>query len=93
MTEFLNQHLIHRQNHFAPLIRVQPDTLRPLVFCRTFGGEDFLCTDWEVSELPDGIYETPQEAIDYRSYLAKSACLACQATGFEGGSPELRDLV
>lgn len=80
-----------RQNQFAALLGIDdPEQLRHLQFCGDCGGQDYQWTDWATSELPMlGFIKNHQDALDYRTYLAETACKSCDATGFEAGSFEL----
>ncbi|HEY8108659.1 MAG TPA: hypothetical protein VIF43_01470 [Patescibacteria group bacterium] len=85
------ERLRSRQDEFAALLGVEPETLRHLEFCDCCHGEDCWWADltddvldWYGLNLAD--YD---ESCEYRADVAGAECGPCGGTGFKGGSFDL----
>lgn len=80
-----------RQDEFAALLGVDPESLRHLEFCKHCDGEDAQWNDLPFDVLDmDGLgQEDFDEAAEYRGQVGESMCLQCDGTGFKSGSFEL----
>ena len=88
--EILQLELISRQDQFATLFHnIKPEQLRGLKFCNLCGGQDYQWTNWSMTDInPDdfSVNSLVEDVREYRFYLFKNMCNACDGTGFEGGS-------